>query len=153
MPVAALSLLGLLAACEASKVPEDASRWAVTVTGQHDGCHPERTDGYQETFDYAVAFDASSATLYIGENAFASGTISGCSLTYQSVVFEQERDEGTLKVQLFGQAAVESVGGDPCVENTELEWEGTEWFEVISSEDPDVEPGCTYDMTTEGTLG
>lgn len=146
-----LSLV-LIVACAESKVPDDAVFYNVEVTAVSNDCHPDNTEGYKDTFEYAVAFDASSATIYIGESAFAAGTITGCDLTYQTVVFGEDRGGGEIKYQLFGQAAVESTDSNGCVEDPDAEWQGTEYYEIVNSADESVQKGCTYNMTTLGTL-
>ncbi len=131
----------LLLACAESKIPADSQHFSVTV---------DADDGdYSETFNYYVAFDASSATLYIDEAAFARGTLTGCSLTYQSVVFGQSRPDGDVKWQLFGNASIESAQGDPCVDG-EDDWSGTEYAEIVASDDESIEVGTEYYMTTTG---
>lgn len=148
-----------LFACSNSKVPEDALFYNVTVTADNidedglvDECHPEATEGYQESFSYAVAFEGSAATLYIGEDVFALGTITGCDLTYSTVVIgEDTEQDGPVKWQLFGSAAIDPAAGDACVEGPDS-WAGSEYFEIINSEEETLEPGCQYEMTTVGTL-
>jgi hypothetical protein len=120
------------------------------VEGKTDGCHDDDSHTYAEDFTYALSFDASSATIYIGEDVFASGSISGCDLTYQTVVIGQDtEDDGNVKWQLFGTAAVDPVDGD-CAEG-DADWLGTEYFEIVSSEDDTLEPGCQYNMETTGS--
>ena len=136
--VLALSLL----ACESSNIPSEAQEYKVTGTDDGDG-------GYSETFDYYVALEGSSITLYIGEAAFARGTASGCDITYQSVVFGQTRDAGDIKWQLYGQASVENSSGDPCVDG-EDDWSGTEYAEIVASEDDSILVGDIYNMVTTG---
>ncbi len=153
----ALSLL----ACNESKIPEDALFYDVTVQVENndddplvDECHPDLTDvpGYQETFSYAVAFEGSKATLYIDEAVYAIGTITGCELTYSTVVYGSDTEaDGPVKWQIFGGARVDPTEGDACVEG-EDDWEGWENIEIVSSEEETLEPGCQYEMTTLGGL-
>jgi hypothetical protein len=147
-----LLLLSSLIACQESRVPEDSIYYDVTVTGETDGCHPDATDGYQSDFSYALSFDASSATIYIGEDVFAVGSITGCDLTYQTVVIGQDTEsDGEVKWQLFGTASVDPAEGDACVEG-DTDWEGTEYFEIVESADESLEVGCQYTMSTVGNL-
>ena len=134
-------LVLLLAACSESKIPEGSRHFAVEVAAE--------TGGYKETFDYYVDFDATSATLYIGEAAFARGTLSGCDFTYQSVVFGQTRAAGDIKWQLYGQATIEWADGDPCVDGDDY-WTGTEYAEIVASDDPEIVVGDEYQMLTTG---
>ncbi len=149
-----LSAASLLIACiHNSKVPDDALVYTVEVTGSTDTCHTDGSmdGGWQDTFEYAVSFDASSADLYMDGEPFAAGTQSGCNLTYQSVVIgADDRAAGAIKWQLTGAAKLETdASGDACVEG-DTEWLGTETITVISSEDDAIVPGCTYTMSTVG---
>jgi len=133
----------ILVACENSKIPPESVHFSVTASAL-DG---EGT--YSETFDYYLSFDASSGEIYIGEDAFARGTVSGCDVTYQSVVVGQDTAGGSVKWQLSGQASIESSEGDPCVDG-EDDWSGTEYFEIVASEDEGIEVGTTYELQTHG---
>ena len=147
-----LLLLSLLACIDNSKVPDGAMAYTVEVTGiGPDTCHPGNETGWQETFEYALAFDGSAVDLYMDGEPFAAGTRSGCNLTYQSVVIgDDDRVGGPIKWQLTGVARTEDdASGDACVDG-DGEWEGTETITVISSEDDAIEPGCTYPMSTIG---
>ena len=150
-----------LIACSNSKIPEDAIFYDITVTtadledglgGGVDECHPDSTEGYEKTFEYALAFDGTKATIYIGEDVFASGTIQGCRLTYSTVVIGGETEEdGAIKWQLFGSADVDPSEGNACVEG-DSDWRGTEAFVIVNSENETLEPGCEYRTNTYGGL-
>ncbi len=144
-------LLLALFACQESRIPEDALFYDVTVTATADSCHPDATEGYEETFSYAVFFDAARAEVYVGEELFAVGSVAGCTLSYQTVVFGEDTEaDGNVKWQLFGQAEIDP-GEGPCVEGEDA-WAGTETFEIVSSTDDTLEPGCTYETETRGTF-
>lgn len=134
-----------LVACETSNIPPESDHFSVTVSAL-DG---EGT--YSDTFEYYLSFDASSALVFIGEDAFARGTVSGCDLTYQSVVVGQDTDGGSVKWQLNGQAQIEASDGDPCVDGDD-DWAGTEEFEIVASEDEAIPVGTTYQLQTHGTF-
>ena len=139
-----VSLL-LLVACETSNIPPESAQFSVTVSA-------DPAEGtYSETFVYFMSFDASSALIYIGEDAFARGTLSGCELSYQSVVVGQDTDGGSVKWQLNGRATVETADGDPCVDG-EDDWAGTEWFYIVSSEDEAIPDTNEYQLFTHGTF-
>jgi hypothetical protein len=146
-----LALATLLVGCfDNSKIPEGALEYDVTVTGVGpDECHPGNTDGWQDSFAYAVAFSASSADIFVEGDPFATGTLSGCVLTYQTVVFKAERDAGALNWRITGQALVDA-GDDACVEG-DFDFDGTETIEIIGSEDENILAGCTYPTTVQGT--
>lgn len=157
-------LFASLFACQESKIPEDALHFDVQVTaadidddGLANTCHPESTEGFQQSFEYIVALEVGAddrivATVYIGEAAFATGTmVTGCEMEYQSVVMGEETEaDGEVRWQLFGTAMFDA-GNDGCVEG-DGDWVGTEWFEVVSAPDETIEQGCTYEMTTTGSF-
>lgn len=147
-----IALALLLVGCfDNSKIPTDALIYDLTVTGiGPDGCHPGSTEGYQETFEYAIAFNASSADVYVDGEPFATGTVSGCVLTYQTVVLLSERAAGNLNWFITGQALIDP-GDNACVEDEALDYQGTETIEVADSADDNIEVGCTYPMSVEGT--
>ena len=134
----------ILAACETSKIPADSSHFRVTASALEDA------GSYSETFDYYLSFDSSSGEIFIGEDAFARGTVSGCDVVYQSVVVGQDTAKGSVKWQLYGQASIESAEGDPCVDGDD-DWSGTEYFEIVASEDEAIEVGTTYELQTHGS--
>lgn len=147
-----------LFACQESRIPEDALYFDVQVEAADtdddsyvDNCHPDDdVKAYKESFTYALVFEASAATIYIGEDVFASGTITGCSLTYETVVIGEETDgDGEVKWKLVGVADVDVVEGDACVDGDD-DWSGSEYFEIVSSSEETLEPGCTYEMSTVG---
>lgn len=146
-----LALAVLLLGCfDNSKIPTDALLYDVTVTGiGPDECHPGSTEGWTDTFQYAVAFDASSADIYVDGEPFATGTVSGCVLTYQTVVLLTERSSGNLHWSIAGQALIDS-GDDSCAEAEGVDFDGTETIEIVESEDDTIESGCTYPMTVQG---
>ncbi len=134
----------LLAACETSKIPPESSHFRVTASAL------EGEGTYSETFDYYLSFDASSGEIFIGEDAFARGTVSVCEVVYQSVVVGQDTEGGSVKWQLFGQADIEAAEGDPCVDGDDY-WSGTEYFEIVASEDEAIPVGTTYELQTHGS--
>lgn len=150
--IALLLLTGNLLACkEESKIPEGAVGYEITVTAVADQCHPDANEGYEETFIYHLALDASTATIYIDEQIFAVGLASGCTLSYQTpIIGEESESDGDIKWQLFGEASLDA-GDDACVPG-ENDWEGTEAFEIVLSEDDTLEPGCEYRTETTGKL-
>lgn len=159
MPIFALALL----ACQEPKVPEDALTFDVEVTagdidgdGLADTCHPDATEGWQDSFVYSVVFetaaDGTIATIvYVGDTVFATGTMmDGCKMSYQTVVTGEDTEaDGEVRWQLFGESMFDR-GDDACAEG-EGDWIGTEWFEVVSSTEETLPAGCTYEMTTAGT--
>lgn len=150
LPVLVLAIL--LAGCfDNSKVPPDSLLYDVTVTGiGPDECHPGNTDGWTDNFQYAISFNASSADVYVDGEPFATGTVSGCVLTYQTVVLLAERSAGNLNWFITGQALIDP-GDNACVEDETLDFDGTETIEIADSADEAIEPGCTYPTSVQGT--
>jgi hypothetical protein len=146
-----VALIALLFACQESRVPEGALMYSITVTGLEDTCHPDASTGSVEDFTYSVALDASESTIYIDDQVFAVGQVSGCTIEYNTVVIGEETEgDGEVRWQLFGTADFDP-GDDACVEG-DKDWDGTETFEIVSSEDDVLEEGCTYTATTSGSF-
>ena len=87
-PMFALLLLGCTEPEDG--LDPDSSHWDVTVTAFLDECTGDTP--YQESMTYSLDFDGSLVKLKIGYDAFASGTLRGCELEYESqVVGEPDR--------------------------------------------------------------
>ena len=151
MPRLALSAcllpLAALVACGPTVPPPDAS-WNVTVTGLSTDCTSD-TSGFQETYGYNLYFDGSAVEVRIGEDYFAAGTQSGCSLSYESPVWLEERDAGKLRWQILGEADFQGAAGGCDIEG-DFDWYGTESVVITESEDEAVPEGCTYEMEVTG---
>ncbi|MBT3222440.1 MAG: hypothetical protein HN348_25490, partial [Proteobacteria bacterium] len=135
-----------LVACSEKEPP--GHYWDVTALGIVDECN-DPTFAFQETFKYRLVFDGNDVVLAIGEDILASGTIAGCDINYESIIWEETRDEEiTVRWQLTGAASV-FTGGDSC-KMDDTDWRGTETFEIVYSEDPDIAQGCEYEMELDG---
>jgi hypothetical protein len=143
-----LVALLLLSACAEESLPGDV--FNVSVAGVKDNCHSELTP-YSESFDYRVTSDASGAyAVYIGPDLLGSGAITGCDFSYGSLIFTDERANGTyVRWSIAGQAVVALGGGTGCEAGEG--WLGTETIQINESTDPDVITGCTYVTETTGT--
>lgn len=155
-------LLLALLACQESRLPEgvlvytvDATAADIDADGIADSCHPDSTEGWTDTFEYAVELITEAdgtlrTTLYVDGVVLGTGQmVDGCEMEYETVVMEEQTEnDGLLRWQLFGTATFD-VGDDACVEG-ENDWEGTETFEIVAAEDETVEVGCTYETTTVG---
>lgn len=127
-----------------------AFEWAITLTGAEG-------NPYTENLTYQLSFVPESALVNLsidGEN-FASGQISGCDINYESVVWQEPGENvGGFDVRwkLDGSATYQQTGGcsPPLPEN--LDWQGEEIFTIVVSDNPDIPPGATYTVTTEGTF-
>ena len=133
--------------------PAEGFVWDIDLVATIDGCNNPPI-GYQESLDYRLVFDSADVSLSIGEDEFATGTISGCQINYQTVVWGQEREvDGQtyeVKWQLVGEALWRQ-GGDTCNLPTGTDWIGTEVTTIVSSTDPNLEIGCEYTMETNGS--
>lgn len=139
----------LAAGCNGGDLP--GYYFDVRLDGTDDACTGDPAD-YAESFEYRVELDSNDATLAIGDDVFATGTLEGCLLTYTSLVWTSSRDSAEITWQIFGSARIDLGGGDGCVEQSGSDWDGTEQFVVLSSNAEDVSAGCTYDLALEGTF-
>jgi hypothetical protein len=134
------------AGCEAEG--EQLFEWAVHLEGTVDECNAEPQGKIYE-YDYQLGFDGSFVDLSLDGNTFASGQISGCNVSYASVVWGDERDGHELRWQLTGEA-VFRYGGTSCNLDDTTDWLGTETYKILYSDHPDIEIGCQYMMSTQG---
>ena len=144
-------LLFLLVACKEDIEPN--GRWNVTITGtgSEDPCI-ESTEGFQETYEYALYYDGTFVEIHVDQIPFATGEIRGCSMTYESGVFLEESTGGDFRWQIQGRADVESAAGGCADVPEDLDWYGTETLTVVSTENEDIEEGCTYNMESTGIV-
>lgn len=144
----AISLVSGLAGCGSAV---DGYRWAITVQDAHDECHSPPAD-YRGPLqmDYAVTFDGAAATLFFDEEPFAAGSIAGCGLHYESVVWDDEHDGFAVRWRLSGDATWRTGATGGCDLPDGIDWEGTETFEIISSDDPNLPEDCTYTIDVTG---
>jgi hypothetical protein len=109
--------------------------------------------GYSDSFEYRVLIDGNDATIAIGEDIFAVGTLDGCNLSYTSLVWSSYLDEAgvqkEVKWQIEGAASVNVGGAGGCVDQGD--WEGTESFSILSSQHTAISPGCLYELAVTGT--
>ncbi len=140
--------MGVLGGCGPEPLP--GYLWRVKVVGAEDTCNDPPVDYTDEqTFDYRLEYSGSDVSIAIGEDAFASGTIAGCEIGYHSVVWPAKKDGMDLKWQLTGDATFRN-GGTTCNLDVGIDWSGTETFEVVDSDHPNIEEGCTYTLRLEG---
>ena len=144
-------LLFLLVACKEDIEPN--GRWNVTITGSgsEDPCI-ESTEGFQETYEYALYDEGSFLEIRVDGEPFATGEFRGCAITYESGVYLEESTNGNFRWQIEGRSDVESAaGGCPDVPD-DYDWFGTETLTVVSTENDTIEEGCTYNMDTTGVF-
>ena len=124
--------------------------WAVDFEVIEDTCNDPDTN-YSESLDIRIDFEGGDgALLAVGPDAFAAGQMFGCFVDYQSVAWTEERGIFTLTWQLVGEAQVRA-GGTSCNLDNGVDWEGTETFTILSSDDPDISTGCRTVLSTRGT--
>ncbi len=112
--------LGLLlgaSACDETGLDPEAYHWEMHLLGAEDTCHEEAQSFRDSSMIYSVSYASSDATLALNRNTFARGTISGCSLKYESPVFKQEgpgNDEENYVQWLLEGSADQQQGGSGC---------------------------------------
>ncbi len=122
--------------------------WNVEATGVENACTGNGAQ-WSDSFDYRVTFDGNDIVLAVGEDVFATGFADGCSLSYQSIVWGEDVEGDEVRWQILGSARVDPGGGAGCVADSD--WDGTEIFEIVNSEHPDISVGCTYSTQLIGT--
>jgi hypothetical protein len=145
---AVVAALVMAVGCGGGEEVLDGYLFDVTGLAVIDDCN-DPTVPYQETFEYRLSFDEANVVLSIGADDFATGRIAGCAITYDTAVWNAERASGDVKWQLSGEA-VYRQGGDTCNLPAGMDWEGTETFSVVASEDPSIPVGCQYVLDTTG---
>ena len=147
-----LSALAIIMSSGCSEEPPDGFVWAIDLVGTIDGCN-NPVVGYQTSSDYRLTFEGSAVALSIGPDEFANGTISGCQVAYQTVVWGEDREiDGEMheiKWQITGDAIFRQ-GGDTCNLPVGTDWIGTEITTILDSTSPSFEVGCTYTVETTG---
>lgn len=123
--------------------------WNVELSGAENSCTGGGAD-YSESYEYRVLFEGNDITLAIGPDIWATGTAEGCTLSYNSLVWSDFREDYEIEWEILGTSQVNVGGGGGCVDGSD--WAGTETFVVTTSAHPDVQPGCTYTLDVTGTF-
>jgi hypothetical protein len=148
-----LSLFAIIFSSGCAEEPIDGFIWEIDLVGTIDGCN-NPVVGYQTTSDYRLSFEGSDVSLAIGADEFANGTISGCQVAYQTVVWGEDREINgephEIKWQITGEAIFRQ-GGDTCNLPVGTDWIGTETSTIVDSTTPSLEVGCTYIVETTGS--
>lgn len=137
-------LFGTLVGCATGDEP--GHYFDVAVNTDRDECN-EPDVSYKEAFRYRLALDGSSATIFIDGAPFAAGVLSGCDLVYDSILYTDERETGTVRWKVAGSAVVDI--GNGC--DAGAGWVGEERIDITESEDPEIERGCSFYTTVEGS--
>lgn len=144
-----LAGIATLFGCSEADLP--GSYFDVDLQMVSDECNAQAV-GYSESLTYRVTDvpdDDQMLSVSVGPDEFARGPSEGCSFTYSSVAWTEPREAGDLRWTLSGTAAVQR--GDGSCGNPS-DWQGTEVFTILSSEDPAINPGCTYTVDVTGTF-
>lgn len=146
LPVRAFPLLVGLAACSG----EDTSghTWALTLTGLEDGCTGTPMN-YTEKIDYRLQITGQDVTLAVGPDEFATGTVNGCVIAYDTVVWGETVDDHEVRWQIHGGATI-TFGDASCSPSNGTDWDGQERFEVVSSDNEAISPGCEVVVAVSG---
>jgi hypothetical protein len=144
-------VLFLLMACKEEVVPNGIWNVTITGTGSENPC-VESTEGFQQSYEYALYNQSNFVEIDVDGEFFATGEIRGCTMTYESGVYLDEAQNGPFRWKINGIADVESAGGGCPDVPDEYDWFGTETLTVISSENIDIEEGCSYSMDSTGVL-
>lgn len=121
--------------------------WDVQLATDNDGCNNPIAQ-YSDELTYRVVFDNTDAEVAIGPDVFAAGRRDGCQVTYESVTWTETRPTGDIQWTLQGEALAQEGDGSCGIAN---DWTGQEVFTVLTSDDPAIEPGCTYTLAVNGT--
>ena len=130
--------------------------WPVDNGAGDSNCPCEDIDGSDcseeverkvEQFTYALFQDGEAAVLKIGDEAFASGSLLGCVLDYESPVWLDSLDDGEVQWQVKSVHVIADINGT-CEEKFEdgadkYDFLGIEQIEVIGGEHPDYPAGRT----------
>lgn len=142
-----LAVSGALSGCGGE--PLDGFLWDVDLLATIDDCNADPV-AYAESLTYRVVYDGASVELAIDEDPFASGFIAGCEISYETVVWFEERNGYEVRWQMAGEAVFRQ-GGDTCNLPAETDWIGTETFTILTSDDPELPVGCEYVVETTGS--
>jgi len=148
---AGLGAVAILALGCGSPPAEPDGSWAVTVTGLETDC-TDSSEGYQKSFTYQLFYDETDLSLVelrIDDESFATGFVSGCSISYQSAIWLEEDDGGNYRWQIVGEAEHQGAAGG-CEIPDDRDWYGSETLVIVDSENEDVPAGCIYEMSAEG---
>lgn len=174
-------LLGVLlaAGCGQPELNPDAFHWDVVVSGFDDQCNEPAVPS-KDNFTYSLSFEGSLVDLAIGWDSFASGTISGCSIRYESPLVGQDHGGHQVQWELAGEGFFRQ-GRDDCemgekvqqiydnnaplldfeadweqrsdvADADRVDWVSVETFRIISDEAEDLPVNCTYTSLVVGSF-
>lgn len=121
--------------------------WELDVSTAADTCNSPAV-GYGDSFEYRLEIGVEEVSVAIGPDTFATGTINGCTVEYDSVIWTEQRPAGEVLWTLHGEALAQRGDGACGIAS---DWIGTEVFTIVSSADPAIRPGCTFTTDLTGT--
>lgn len=126
--------------------------WELEQAGVDDGdmCNATAVPPADELLEYRLEIDVQDLVISVGPDQFATGVVQGCTISYQTVVWPEERNDYEIAWQMTGSAVISRGGTDGCGPENGTDWDGTETFTIITSEDPALAPGCTYTVGLSG---
>ena len=98
-----------------------------------DGSCDEDITPSTENFNYALFFDGDSVAIEIDGQPFASGTVLGCELEYESPTWLEETPNGDVKWSVSSQY-VQADGASVCPIPGQFQFLGVEDYTVVESE-------------------
>lgn len=124
--------------------------WNLRLRTTQDECS-DPPASFDEAIEFVVDFQGGSAISVGTDGAlFATGEIAGCALTYRTGTWEEERDGGIVRWEMEGEALYR-LGGTGCEIEDGVDWQGSETFTVLGSEDPNIPVGCQSILDVSGT--
>lgn len=147
--------------------------WKVTVSNEDDLCNEVGLDGAQpgnvteddycgtnclgardrieEVYKYELYLDGSLANIRIDGEQFASGTVDGCLLSYETPVLLESGSAGSIQWSVKSTDTL-FQGDASCsaLSESSYDWVGYETITIESSDDDDFVSGCTYSVAVVG---
>ncbi len=114
-------------------------------------CTGAKPDFEGGPFKYEVFIDGALLNIRIDGEQFASGTIDGCKMSYDTPVLLESRKSGNIQWSIKSKDTW-FQGDQPCsgLSKSQYDWLGYETITVDSSEDEDFVAGCTYSVAVVG---
>ncbi len=104
----------------------------------------------EDQFSYELYQEGSAIQLRIDGEVFAAGAFtSGCTIEYDSPAWLDEFNGAEIQWQLEGNATIDGAAGG-CVDDQNLDWQGSETITVIRSDTDALPVGCTRSLTVTG---
>ena len=109
----------------------------------------DEINGSKETFTYELFFDGDSVAIEIDGQPFASGTVLGCELEYESPTWREETPEGEVLWSVSSRY-VQADGASVCPIPGQFQFLGVEDYVVVESENEAYPQGRTVRKVISG---